>query len=63
MDGGDPDSSISSTNNTVPLRKIFDEKAIELYNSSVSEVANHPETQRLELRLKMVPYDFKFVTL
>ncbi len=63
VDGVDSDGSISSRNHTIPLRKIFDEKAIALYHSSISEVANHPETQRFELRLKMVPCDFKFVTL
>lgn len=59
---GQSDTSLS-TSKSIPLRKIFHEKAIELYHSSVNKVANHSEKQRFELRLKMIPYDFKFVTL
>lgn len=51
------------TNDMIPPRKIFEAKAIELYQSSISEVANHLEKQRFELRLKMVPNNFEFVTL
>jgi hypothetical protein len=67
-------SSSSHINNAIPLRRVFHEKAIELYQSSINEVAktgnnNHStdlpeeEKQCFEMRLKMIPYDFEFITL
>ena len=47
----------------IPIRKIFEQKAIDLYNSSVNEIGNRSEKERFELCLKMIPRDFKFVTL
>ena len=70
MDSGSTDSN--GIGNIIPLRGIFQEKVIELYRSSVNEVAkrgnndatnDEDETKRFELRLKMTPYDCEFITL
>ncbi|VEU41345.1 unnamed protein product [Pseudo-nitzschia multistriata] len=59
--------------NAVQLRQMFHEKVLELYQSSMDKTAAMPEndssgtlvknTQRLEVRLKMNPYDTKFIGL
>ena len=73
----EPSDSSSAVNNTIPLRRVFHKKAIELYQSSINEVAKtgnnnnndsttdhaEEEKQRFEIRLKMIPYDFEFITL
>jgi hypothetical protein len=77
----EPSDSSSDINNTIPLRRVFHEKAIELYQSSINEVVKtgnnnnsnnnsdsttdppEEEKQRFEMRLKMIPYDFEFITL
>ena len=61
-DDGQSESGPITTEN-IPIRKIFEQKAIELYNSSVNEIGNRSEKERFELCLKMIPRDFKFVTL
>ena len=68
------DGEIGSTsaNDANSISGVFDEKVIELYESSIKEVmktvnidsiANSDSKQYFKLRLKMIPYDYQFITL
>lgn len=62
----------SGYNNAILPRQIFEEKVVELYQSSVEKVSKienddskslAEEKQQLEVRLKMKPYHAEFITL